>query len=419
MRAEHRRHAHAALPRGVRFAARALRRQAARHDDPRVDRLRRVGRACGLDPRLPARPGRRLPRRRRRAAARAWGWTDAAPELQARCAPDSPARLAGAARAQSGVTTSRRDRLELDASDLAPSRRATVSSQRISSVGRVRPYWHQTSTVGPAPEIVAPSAPSLPRPRAISAERGYRWPGRADVGGRRGRRRSDPSQRWPGRAVSVAICARLRTASASGTSSGSAARAGRGPHRPVRDDEHRLQPGRHLDPPHIAARRRSRDHRAAPQRHCRGAPRARSRAPARRPSELEQVVGREQARDDAGGARPQAAAERDRRADPELEAVGGLQPLESADDRLSRSRRICRSVSRPRSAPVSSTSTSRMQAERGGQHVEARTEVRRRSRHPDPSAPTAAHRRTARSIALSSGSQGITPPTSTARCRDP
>ena len=39
-------------------------------DDPPVDRLRRGGRARRLDPRPPARPRRRLPRARRRAARR-------------------------------------------------------------------------------------------------------------------------------------------------------------------------------------------------------------------------------------------------------------------------------------------------------------------------------------------------------------
>ena len=63
--AQHRRHAHPALARGVRLTARALRREAVRHDDPRVDRVRRVGRARGLDPRLSSRPRRRLPERRR------------------------------------------------------------------------------------------------------------------------------------------------------------------------------------------------------------------------------------------------------------------------------------------------------------------------------------------------------------------
>ncbi len=83
-RAEHRRHAHPALARGVRLAARALRREAVRHDDPRLDRLRRVGRAGGLDPRLPPRPRRRLPQRRRRDAAPARHGRRAAPACRTR-----------------------------------------------------------------------------------------------------------------------------------------------------------------------------------------------------------------------------------------------------------------------------------------------------------------------------------------------
>ena len=46
----------------------ALRRAGLRHGHPRLDRLRRVGRARALDPRPPARPRRRLPRAGRRGA---------------------------------------------------------------------------------------------------------------------------------------------------------------------------------------------------------------------------------------------------------------------------------------------------------------------------------------------------------------
>ena len=64
MRTVHSREAYESLQR-------ARRRQAAAHDGPPVDRLRRVGRARGLDPRPPPRPRRRLPRAGRRAASTA------------------------------------------------------------------------------------------------------------------------------------------------------------------------------------------------------------------------------------------------------------------------------------------------------------------------------------------------------------
>ena len=58
MRTRHSREAFASLPR-------ALRREVDRHHDPLVDRVRRIGRARRLDPRLPPRPRGRLPQRRR------------------------------------------------------------------------------------------------------------------------------------------------------------------------------------------------------------------------------------------------------------------------------------------------------------------------------------------------------------------
>ena len=67
--AQHRQHADQARAPDARRAARALRRHRLPDRDPPVDRLRRVGRARDPDPRLPARPRRRLPLARRRAAA--------------------------------------------------------------------------------------------------------------------------------------------------------------------------------------------------------------------------------------------------------------------------------------------------------------------------------------------------------------
>ena len=67
--AEHRRHAHGPLPRGVRVPPGARRRQAPRAHRPPVHRVRRVRRARDLDLRPPPRPRHRLPPRRRGAPA--------------------------------------------------------------------------------------------------------------------------------------------------------------------------------------------------------------------------------------------------------------------------------------------------------------------------------------------------------------
>ena len=68
--------------------------------------------------------------------------------------------------------------------------------------------------------------------------------------------------------------------------------------------------------------------------------------------------------------------------------------------RLPRSRRTCMSVS-SRNSPVSSTSTVRNSTERGGQHVEAGTEVRGRTRDPD------AHARSPQNRALDRAQLGL------------
>ena len=68
-RLQHRRHAHRPLARGVRSRCRSTSATSCFDDRrPPVDRLRRVRRARGVDPRPPPRPRRRLPRARRRAA---------------------------------------------------------------------------------------------------------------------------------------------------------------------------------------------------------------------------------------------------------------------------------------------------------------------------------------------------------------
>ena len=117
-RAQHRQHAHQARAPDARGAARALRRQGLPHRDPPVDRLRGVGRAGDPDPRLPARPRRRLPLARRRAAAAPVSGrscstpldelsTELVPAGAAALADDRPARAALRARADAGARGAR------------------------------------------------------------------------------------------------------------------------------------------------------------------------------------------------------------------------------------------------------------------------------------------------------------------------
>ena len=79
--AQHRRHAHGPLARGLREPARALLGQGLPHAGPGLDRLRGVGRAGGVDRRLPPRPRCGLPGDRRRGARAA----------EAPCRPRAPA----------------------------------------------------------------------------------------------------------------------------------------------------------------------------------------------------------------------------------------------------------------------------------------------------------------------------------------
>ena len=166
------------------------------HDDPRVDRLRRVGRAGDLDPRLPARSRRRLPERRRRAAAPARARRSA---RRPRCVRRRRA-LAGSTRSRRRLRggdgqASRAARpvyagalaLERRAHDPRPSRR--LRRQRLHDGPRalaMAPHEHGGSGAGDGrAERAEPRARS-----SSSAERGYRWRGTAGGGGRAGPRRS-------------------------------------------------------------------------------------------------------------------------------------------------------------------------------------------------------------------------------------
>ncbi len=146
----------------------------------------------------------------------------------------------------------------------------------------------------------------------------------------------------------------------------------RGTHRPVRDHQHRLQLRRHLDPAHI---RPVADHETAEQRRSDVVRMAfdlgREREQIPRPVRGE-VLRREQPRDDAGGARTHAAAQRDRRGDSELEAVGGQQPLKGTNYQVAAIAPDVHVGEQPELARLLHLDRQE-HTERGGQHVEAGT----------------------------------------------
>ena len=346
-----------------------------RHDDPPVDRLRGVGRARDLDPRLPPGPRRRLP-----------GLAD---EVLGRLGSRRPAAAraaCGARRSRSGAWSSAAELartpapwLERRAHDVGPA--VGLAPQR-PTTAPVCSRWHHTSTVGPAPEIVAPSAPSVAARCArarTSAGTGAR--GRAGAAGRAGRARRGPSRHAPGRAPAARRGATLKTASAIGTASGSAARASSVRTGSCGHDEHAPPaPPADVEPRRARRRRRSRTRPAARRRRCRDGPRARVASASTSASSSKRWSAATSPATIRGGARPQPAAERDLRPDPEREPVGRVQPLERrARARLRRSRGDLRSVS-TREAPGLLDLELHVERQRRGERVEARPEVRRARR---------------------------------------
>ena len=179
------------------------------------------------------------------------------------------------------------------------------------------------------------------RPRAISARS----------------RAREPERR------AATACATLKVASASGTSAGSAARAsavGTGSRRDHRD---RLEAGRRLERRHVRRRRRSRSRRRARPRRCRDGPRsraARSKISSRGSASSYMWSAATQRGDDRRAARAEARRERDLGADPEREAVDLVQVGEGPHAEVaSRPPAAPARRRRPRTRPVSSTSSSR------------------------------------------------------------
>ncbi len=98
-----------------------------------------------------------------------------------------------------------------------------------------------------------------------------------------------------------------------------------------------------------------------------------------------QFAGREQPGDDPGSARAEAATERDRGSDPELEVVGGMHALERTHHQV-RAVAPERQVGDNRKASGLDHLDLQMAAERRRQHVEAGTEVGAGSGNPDANA---------------------------------
>ena len=247
-----------------------------------------------------------------------------------------------------------------------------------------------------------------PRSRRSQPNAGTAARGRAGAGGRRARRRSAPSLRWPARRQSFAICARLWTASAIGTAAGSASRAAA-----VRTGRCGItstasSSAGDLDPVHIRAVADHEAADAAQRRRCRYGPRSRWQGPARRRRGAGEVFAASSPATTPAALEPK----------PPLSGIAELtrNSKRSAGSRCSKARTIRLLRSRRRCRSVSSSELPRLlhlngqeQVKRCRENVEARAQVRARPGHSnsDP-----AHRRIARSIAPSSGSHGITPPTS-------
>ena len=227
------------------------------------------------------------------------------------------------------------------------------------------------------------------RPLDISAERGYscarygwwrRSPKPPAIRSRSAR--ASPS-------ISIAAWATLKTASASGTDSGSAARAASVRDRLLRDDQHRLEPHRRLEPVHAGA---VADDEPALQRgrDVVGVALELGRQLEDVGVELEHVVGGEQPGDDRGGARAEAAGQRDLRGDRELErrrpGAGARTPAPRGS---SRSRGTSSSVWIAK-APGLLDLDLELQRQGRRQHVEARPEVGRRGGHANESPASAA-----------------------------
>ena len=293
-------------------------------------------------------------------------------------------------------------------------RRTVGPARRLAAQPRRRrPRWprtaHHTSTVGPAPEIVAPSAPSSARALdQLHRPRVQRRRGAAGAGG-------PPSPR--------------------ATRSRSPRREAEHEQRRVGDVEHRVA-HRHLGGQRRArlggAHRPRRARRAPPRARAAGRsasagpsaqstkppssaaatlsgwPSSRGRLGQQVGAELEDRVGGERARPRTRPrscrGRPTAGCRSGSRTRSRRAARSAREAADGEVAAVARDRQVGATAKRP----VSTTSSSMCRRQRGGQHVEARPEVGRGGR--DADAPTRLTARTACSTASMSGSQGTTEP---------
>ena len=255
------------------------------------------------------------------------------PARSGRSGSPSPRLRARERRRPAGVKGRRRTSAQ-------PAQRRSSSSATLPASCQVV----QTRTVGPAPEIVAPRAPSS-RGRVDQLHRARVEVAAAvlvDAVGEAARR---PGRGRPaaGRGPAARRRRRWRRASASGISSGIASRARSVETssagittialEPVRAGRSARRSGRR--PRLGAADRRSR--RRSPRRRCRGGPRARSPGPASPPCESassKRWSAANRPATIAAALEPRPRAERDLAAQAEGDAVGRVQALEGADDQV-------------------------------------------------------------------------------------
>ena len=170
-------------------------------------------------------------------------------------------------------------------------------------------------------------------------------------------------------------------------------------------DRQRLQAGGRLEAWRPARRRRRRSRRAARRRRCRGGPRWRVASASRSASQLEQVIGGQQAGDDRRRARargrPSAGSPSGSRSG---SASAGCSRSKARTREVRRGRGARPGPSRPRSARSRTTSSSSVRPSAAAKQSKPGPEVRRGGG--DADAPAYGSPSTARSIARSSARTG-------------
>ena len=258
----------------------------------------------------------------------------------------------------------------------SPAARARRRATTPGRGARVRPHEHG----GPGAGDRRAERPELRRAlHDLHRARVQVTRGAAGGGGPRARGRRGRGRRSRARARAARAWATLKTASAIGTSAGSAARASRGAHRAWGTTSTASSPAGRRSASPGRRRRATKPAVAGRPRRCPDAPRARSRARAgRRRARRERVGGDERRRRSPRRSCPSPPASGIAGADAELEAArraaGARTRARTGCAGRGRSRGRCRTPN----APVSTTSTSTCSAERGS----------RARRSPAPGSPT-------------------------------